>query len=483
MIEKYKLEELLKKYNININVASNEQLLSRGEYQEIDDTLDYLINELHIDRKNIEKCPSVMYYSVDNIKKNAVFLKNSKVSFDKVEKCLHVLSTDNDELVKTYNYVLTNYGVDIINKTVSVLSIPTSRIITIENLNIPRIKKKDVITISAGRNKISDIKDILQSEEFKAHPDLFTSTVLAHGNLKEIKDILQSEEFKNRPDLFTSEVLAKGNLRKIKDILQSEEFKAHPELFTSKVLARGDLKEIKDILASEEFKNHPELFTSTVLAEGNLKEIKDILQRDEFKAHPELFTSKVLARGDLKEIKDILASEEFKNHPDLFTSQVLTQGNLKEIKDILASEEFKKHPDLFTSTVLAEGNLEDIQTLLALPYWQEERYKKLLTSSIVANSKQMIIKLPIQFKMAEEYEIDDYLTTKFLLAAPSQNYAKINYLLDNDCLLVEDDKLNRIFSYQPCVLKKRFGIDLKELMNKYPFDGYKENEFTKHLSH
>ena len=367
MIEKYKLEELLKKYNININVASNEQLLSRGEYQEIDDTLDYLINELHIDRKNIEKCPSVMYYSVDNIKKNAVFLKNSKVSFDKVEKCLHVLSTDNDELVKTYNYVLTNYGVDIINKTVSVLSIPTSRIITIENLNIPRIKKKDVITISAGRNKISDIKDILQSEEFKAHP----------------------------------------------------------ELFTSKVLARGDLKEIKDILASEEFKNHPELFTSTVLAEGNLKEIKDILQ----------------------------------------------------------SDEFKNHPELFTSTVLAQGNLEDIQTLLALPYWQEERYKKLLTSSIVANSKQMIIKLPIQFKMAEEYEIDDYLTTKFLLAAPSQNYAKINYLLDNDCLLVEDDKLNRIFSYQPCVLKKRFGIDLKELMNKYPFDGYKENEFTKHLSH
>ena len=272
-------------------------------------------------------------------------------------------------------------------------------------------------------------------------------------------------------------------MKEIKDILASEEFKNHPDLFTSTVLAEGNLKEIKNILQSEEFKNHRELFTSEVLAKGNLRKIKDILQSEEFKAHPELFTSKVLARGDLKEIKDILASEEFKNHPELFTSTVLAEGNLKEIKDILQSDEFKNHPELFTSTVLAQGNLEDIQTLLALPYWQEERYKKLLTSSIVANSKQMIIKLPIQFKMAEEYEIDDYLTTKFLLAAPSQNYAKINYLLDNDCLLVEDDKLNRIFSYQPCVLKKRFGIDLKELMNKYPFDGYKENEFTKHLSH
>ncbi len=463
-------------------MALNEQLLSRGEYQEIDDTLDYLINELHIDRKNIEKCPSVMYYSVDNIKKNAGFLKNSKVNFDKVEKCLHVLSTDNDELVKTYNYVLTNYGVDTINETVSVLAVESNRIITIENLNIPRIKKKDIITISIGRNEISDIKDILQSEEFKNHPDLFTSTVLVQGNLKEIKDILQSEEFKNHPELFTSTVLAEGNLKEIKDILQSDEFKNHPELFTSTVLAHGNLKEIKDILQSEEFKSHPDLFTSAVLSQGNLKEIKDILQSEEFKKHPDLFTSTVLAHGNLKEIKDMLRSEEFKNYPKLFTSQVLAKGDLKEIKDILQSEEFKNHPELFTSTVLAEGNLKDIRTLLALPYWQEEKYKKLLTSSIVAKSKQMIIKLPIQFKMAEEYGISDYLTTSFLLAAPSQNYAKINYLLDNNCSLVEDDKLNRIFSYQPGVLKKRFGIDLKELMKKYHFDDYKENAFIKCLS-
>ncbi len=196
-----------------------------------------------------------------------------------------------------------------------------------------------------------------------------------------------------------------------------------------------------------------------------------------------MFTSQVLACGNLKEIKDILKSEEFKSHPELFTSQVLAHGNLKEIKDILQSEEFKNHPELFTSTVLAHGNLKDIRTLLALPYWQEEKHKKLLTSSIVAQSKQMIIKLPIQFKMAEEYGISDYLTTNFLLAAPSQNYAKINYLLDNNCSLVEDNKLNRIFSYQPGALKKRFGIDLKELMKRYSFDGYKENTFIKSLSH
>ena len=91
----------------------------------------------------------------------------------------------------------------------------------------------------------------------------------------------------------------------------------------------------------------------------------------------------------------------------------------------------------------------------------------------------MIIKLPIQFKTAEEYGISDYLTTNFLLAAPSQNYAKINYLLDNNCSLVEDNKLNRIFSYQPGVLKKQFGIDLKKLMNQYPFDGYEKGKEIK----
>ena len=72
--------------------------------------------------------------------------------------------------------------------------------------------------------------------------------------------------------------------------------------------------------------------------------------------------------------------------------------------------------------------------------------------------------------MAEKYNIDKYLNTSFLLFSPSQNYALINYLNDNNMPLIIEEKLNSIFGKQPGVLKKKYGIDIKELSVKYPLD-------------
>ena len=74
--------------------------------------------------------------------------------------------------------------------------------------------------------------------------------------------------------------------------------------------------------------------------------------------------------------------------------------------------------------------------------------------------------------MAEDYDIDNYLNVSFLRKSPSQNYALINYLIDNDMPLVIDYKLNSIFSYQPVVLKKKYNIDIKQLMQDYPLPVY-----------
>ncbi len=70
-----------------------------------------------------------------------------------------------------------------------------------------------------------------------------------------------------------------------------------------------------------------------------------------------------------------------------------------------------KNIKLFTSQTLAHAKIEDIQKLLEMPYWNDIRYKDLLTSSVTAKSKQMITKLPVLFKMAEYYKIDGYLNT------------------------------------------------------------------------
>ena len=395
MIEKYELSILLEKYSINPKkiIDKNENILTYGEYIDINNTLDYLVNELKINIIYIEKCPSIMYLNVSSIKSNVKFLKKNKIRFSNVENCLHVLSTTPEQLEETYEYVERKYGVNAIEKTTSILSVPKDKIIDIENLNIPNINKDDILSIAIGVNDIKEIIKIINSEEFKDYPELFTSTVLAHAKLENIIKIINSKEFKDYPELFTSQVLAHAKLEDIIKIINSDEFKKHPELFTSEVLARAKLENIIKIINSEEFKNYPELFTSTVLA---------------------------------------------------------------------------------------SAKLEDIKTLLNLPYFKEEKYKHLLTSSLLANAKTVIKKLPILFEIAMDFEIDDYITTSYLIKSPSQNYAIISYLNDNNLPFVVDGKLNSMFNFQPMVLKKKYNIDLKEIMEMYPLPlKYEEGEKVK----
>ena len=136
MIEVYELDSLLKKYGIDASkiLSKNDTILDRGEYQDIDKTLDYLINELGINSKNIEKCPSIMYFDVDNIRRNYEFLIKQGVNISSIETALSILNTEPNILKETYYYVLDNYGKEYINKSTTILRVPVSRIIAIERI-------------------------------------------------------------------------------------------------------------------------------------------------------------------------------------------------------------------------------------------------------------------------------------------------------------------------------------------------------------
>ena len=424
MIEEYSLKLLCDKYGVSKEniVNKNNNILSKGEYEDIDKTLDYLINELKVSKTNIEKCPSILYRNVNAIKDNIDFLKQNNVSFSTIESCLHVLSSEPDSLKDMYDYVEENYGKESINKSTSVLSCPKDLVIAVEEL---------------GLNKDWNL--------------LITSCI----------------EFG-----FTT-------LEEIENIVNSIEFKKYPELFTSQTLAYAKIEDIQEMIDSQEFKKYPELFTSTTLAHAKIEDIQVMINSQEFKKYPELFTSQTLAYAKIEDIQEMIDSQEFKEHPELFTSQTLAHGSIKEIQKMINSEEFKKYPKLFTSQTLAYAKIGDIQKLLQMSYWNDIRYKDLLTSSVAAKSKQMITKLPVLFKMAEYYKIDGYLTTTFLILSPSQNFALINYLNDNNMPLIENDKLNKVFGKQPGVLKKKYGIDIKEQMLKYDFSKFSFNEDTR----
>ena len=415
MIGEYTLKILCDKYNISSDkiVNKNNNILTQGEYIDIDKTLNYLINKLNISASNIEKCPSILYKNVAEIEKNVSFLKQQKISFSSIENCLHVLSTNSEDLVETYKYIEENYGVPALNKITSALSCNKELIMEVEKLNLNKDWNLAIAqSIEFGYTTIENVKAMINSVEYKKYPELFTSQTLSHSNIEKIQAVINSKEFKEHRELFTSETLSHSNIEKIQAIINSEEFKAHKELFTSETLAKSNIEKIREMLNSEEFKEHRELFTSETLASSNIEKIQAIIN----------------------------------------------------------SEEFKKYPELFTSQVLAHAKIEDISELLKMPYWSDERYKKLLTSTIVARSKQMLKKLPILFEMSEEYQIENNINTSFLLFSPSQNYALINYLIDNNLPLVIDNKLNTIFGKYPNFLKKKYGIDIKELMKKYPYE-------------
>lgn len=302
MIGNYTLAMLCEKYGIDATkiVKKNNNVLDLGEYSRIDYVLDYLVNELKIDARNIEKCPSILYRNVFQIKKNVIFLKSKEISFSDIETCLHVLTAEADELKNTYNYVLEKYGLSAIERITSVLSVPVSIIKDIESLNIGFENPSDNLVIAVG---------------------------IEWGST-----------------------------------------------------------------------------------------------------------------------------------------------NVEEIVKIINSEEFKAHPELFTSQTLAYAKLEDIKKLLQMDLWNNSKYANLLTSSIVAKSKQALKKIPILIKLAENYGFEECLNTKFLLHSPSQNYALIRYLKENDIPLIIDGKLNSIFGYQPGVIKKQYNIDLNILMDMYPFN-------------
>ena len=159
MIEQTDLMKLLESYKIDYKKVMTDKVLDKGEYFGIKHVLEYLVNEVGINPKNIEKCPSILYLNVNEVRKNYEFLKQQKINISDVETCLHVLSTDNKDLKETYYYVLENYGLMTINRTTSILRCNKDRIIDIEKYGL----SKDVtISASISRRTIYEIEEIIK---------------------------------------------------------------------------------------------------------------------------------------------------------------------------------------------------------------------------------------------------------------------------------------------------------------------------------
>ena len=163
MINETRLKEICDIYKIDYDklVDNNENILKYGEYDNICYALDFLRDEVNIEPRNIEKCPSILYYNVENIKSNYEFLKKEQITKYSVEGCLHILSTEPSELRRTYQYIMNNYGIRYLNARTTILSVSVDRIKEIE-IKFPNFKKKNVLQAAYSRRTIEEIEKIVR---------------------------------------------------------------------------------------------------------------------------------------------------------------------------------------------------------------------------------------------------------------------------------------------------------------------------------
>ena len=138
MIGQYSLFKLLEEYGINprnIEGYKKDKILTDGEYESILYVLEFLRNELNIKARRIEMCPSILYFGVQNIKKNYEYLSSQGFNISKINNCLHILNCNPIMLEETYLYVLRNYGEEYINMLPSVLSVPVTLLEDIEEIS------------------------------------------------------------------------------------------------------------------------------------------------------------------------------------------------------------------------------------------------------------------------------------------------------------------------------------------------------------
>ena len=95
MITEEELKQICEKYDIDYKklITKNSNVLTYAHKDDIYNVLNFLKTEVNIESKNIEKCPSILYLGIDNVKMNYRFLKEKNIRNYDVETCLHILST------------------------------------------------------------------------------------------------------------------------------------------------------------------------------------------------------------------------------------------------------------------------------------------------------------------------------------------------------------------------------------------------------
>ena len=322
MVNREQFEEICNKYGLDSKklIKNNENVLEKADYNSICYVLEFLRDTLKVTPNNIEKCPSILYLKIEAIKENWKFLNEKKINTRDIETCLHILSTDPEQLNKTYEYVSDEkrYGKKYIEQISSIFRVPVERIQEIEE-KCQELTKENILSAANSRKDVDEIKKIEQvckENGIEITGSVFLRTA---AEIKEIVEVCKENGMEATGNVFRRTAV---EIKEIVEICKENAIEVTGSVFKR---TAAEIKEIVEVCRENGIEVTGSVFKRTA---AKIKEIVEVCKENGIEITGSIFSknSKQL-KGNIEYIKQ--------NYGEKYLTPLIVSKNLKHLQKTL----------------------------------------------------------------------------------------------------------------------------------------------------
>ena len=322
MVNRKQFEEICNKYGLDSKklIKNNENVLEKADYNSICYVLDFLRDTLKVSPNNIEKCPSILYLKIEAIKENWKFLNEKKINTRDVETCLHILSTDPEQLKKTYEYVSdeNRYGKKYIEQISSILRVSVERIQEIED-KCQELTKENILSAAVSRIDVDEIKKIEQvckENGIEVTGSVFKRTA---AEIKEIVEVCRENEIEVTGSVF---LRTAAEIKEIVEVCKENGIEVTGSVF---LRTAAEIKEIVEVCKENGIEATGSVFLKTAT---EIKGIVEVCKENRIEITGSIF---------VKNSKQLKENIEYikQNYGEEYLTPLIVSKNLKHLQKTL----------------------------------------------------------------------------------------------------------------------------------------------------
>ena len=467
MVNRKQFEEICNKYGLDSKklIKNNENVLEKADYNSICYVLDFLRDTLKVTPNNIEKCPSILYLKIEAIKENWNFLNEKKINTRDVETCLHILSTDPEQLNKTYEYVSdeNRYGKKYIEQISSILRVPVERIQEIEE-KCQELTKENILSAANSRKDVDEIKKIEQvckENGIEITGSVFLRTA---AEIKEIVEVCKENGMEATGNVFRRTAV---EIKEIVEICKENAIEVTGSVFKR---TAAEIKEIVEVCKENGIEITGSVFLRT---EAEIKEIVEVCKENGIEVTGSVFLK---TAEEIKEIVEVCKENGIEATGSVF---LRTAAEIKEIVEVCRENGIEVTGSVFKRTaakikeiveVCKENGIEITGSIFSknskqlkgnIEYIKQNYGEEYLTPLIVSKNLKHLQKTLPYLQSIGVLEIIK-TSASILMLTVEEIKERQAFIESIGETIVIDGKFNRIFGMP----KKRYQKKVKEYEEK-----------------